>query len=149
MLQRLQRERQGAAALTGTGLVAAGAIGGGLAGFYYYRELKGAVIAPLAGRRLRALAMRSRQVGRLAHLGRTGKVFAHGVTGGIRSVLSGGKFKEGFLSAGFTAFASPMISRVGAATGSNVLRSDSGWGCWCERHRNSQAESFGMGFTTG
>ena len=78
-------------------------------------------MAPLAGRRLRALAMRSRQVGRLAHLGRTGKVFAHGVTGGIRSVLSGGKFKEGFLSAGFTAFASPMISRVGAATGSNVL----------------------------
>ncbi|WP_181389775.1 FG-GAP-like repeat-containing protein [Leucothrix pacifica] len=39
---------------------------------------------------------------RLSIAGRTAKVLAHGVAGGAMSVLRGGKFKEGFVSAGFS-----------------------------------------------
>ncbi len=38
----------------------------------------------------------------LSNLGRVAKVVNHGVAGGAMSVLRGGKFKEGFVSAGFS-----------------------------------------------
>lgn len=43
------------------------------------------------------------------------KVAAHGIAGGVSSVLRDGKFKSGFLSSGFTEFASPLINGVSRA----------------------------------
>ena len=49
------------------------------------------------------------------------KTLAHGVVGGTSSAASGGRFKEGFMSAGFTQFASPTLGRVsGDAVGRTV-----------------------------
>ncbi len=44
--------------------------------------------------------------GALSGLQKVGKVIVHGVAGGLSSRLSGGRFKDGFLSAGFTQAAS-------------------------------------------
>lgn len=40
------------------------------------------------------------------------RVLAHAVGGGVTSVLQGGKFQSGFLSAGFAQFAAPGIGRI-------------------------------------
>ena len=41
------------------------------------------------------------------------KVLAHGVAGGVMSRLQGGKFGDGFLSAGVAELSSPMIDNIG------------------------------------
>ncbi len=48
----------------------------------------------------------------LTHAQFAGKILAHGVVGGTRSVLSGGKFGTGFLSGGVAAAATPVISKI-------------------------------------
>ena len=48
-----------------------------------------------------------------------GKVVAHGTVGGLSSVAQGGSFSDGFRSAGFTQFASPI---VGTAPGGKIGR---------------------------
>jgi RHS repeat-associated protein len=45
-------------------------------------------------------------------IGYTAKVLAHGVAGGVMQSLEGGKFGNGFLSAGFAEAASPGIDRI-------------------------------------
>lgn len=44
------------------------------------------------------------------------KVVAHGMTGGVMSVLQGGKFGHGFASAGMAQFAAPGIDGVDSTT---------------------------------
>ena len=48
--------------------------------------------------------------GSMAHVGKT---IAHGVAGGIMSVLNGGKFGHGFISAGVVQLAAPGINNLG------------------------------------
>ncbi|MEO9943780.1 RHS repeat-associated core domain-containing protein [Paraglaciecola sp.] len=45
-----------------------------------------------------------------------GKVLAHGMTGGVMSVLQGGKFGHGFASAGMAQFAAPGIDGIDSTT---------------------------------
>ncbi|MCV2884758.1 hypothetical protein OE749_08620 [Aestuariibacter sp. AA17] len=81
-------------ALTGvTNTVALGAMTGFVAGGVATGSLKGALVGAFTG------AM----FGQLHNMAPgAGKVIAHGVAGGISSVLNGGKFGHGFLSAGLT-----------------------------------------------
>jgi hypothetical protein len=44
-------------------------------------------------------------------------VLAHGIAGGVMSVLQGGKFGSGFLSAGFVELAGPMIGKINSTAG--------------------------------
>jgi hypothetical protein len=44
------------------------------------------------------------------------KVLAHGATGGVMSVLQGGKFGHGFAAAGMAQFAAPGIDNIDSAT---------------------------------
>ena len=46
-----------------------------------------------------------------------GKTLAHGIAGGISSVLNGGKFGHGFVSAGFTQAFSGAIDKIGGRIG--------------------------------
>ncbi|MBS0514687.1 MAG: hypothetical protein JSS16_04365 [Proteobacteria bacterium] len=52
--------------------------------------------------------------GNITAIGETGKVLAHGMLGGVSAVLSGGKFGNGFLSAGIAEAASGKIAGVDA-----------------------------------
>jgi len=75
------------------GSVGAGALTGFVSGAVATGSLKGALIGAFTGG----------MFGELHHMAKGfGKVIAHGTVGGIGSVLSGGKFGHGFLSAGFT-----------------------------------------------
>lgn len=47
-----------------------------------------------------------------ASAGHIGKVVAHGMTGGVMSVLQGGKFGHGFAAAGMAQFAAPGIDGI-------------------------------------
>uniref|UniRef100_UPI00215C34EF RHS repeat domain-containing protein n=1 Tax=Alteromonas lipotrueae TaxID=2803814 RepID=UPI00215C34EF len=76
-----------------TNAVASGAITGFLSGGVATGSLKGAVVGAFTGAMFGQL--HSMKAG-------VGKVFAHGVAGGVSSVLGGGKFGHGFLAAGFT-----------------------------------------------
>jgi len=76
-----------------TNAVASGAITGFLSGGVATGSLKGAVIGAFTGAMFGQL--HSMKAG-------IGKVIAHGVAGGISSVLNGGKFGHGFAAAGFT-----------------------------------------------
>jgi hypothetical protein len=73
--------------------VAGGAVAGFVAGGIATGSLRGALVGAFTG------AM----FGQLHNMAAgAGKVVAHGFAGGISSVLNGGKFGHGFLSAGFT-----------------------------------------------
>lgn len=52
--------------------------------------------------------------GEITAIGETGKVLAHGLAGGVGSVLSGGKFGNGFLSAGVAEAVSGRIAGIDA-----------------------------------
>lgn len=49
---------------------------------------------------------------KLSGIGRTAKIVAHGVTGGVLSDVQGGKFAHGFFSAGFSEAAGPLSAGV-------------------------------------
>ena len=73
--------------------VAGGAVAGFVAGGIATGSLRGAVVGAFTGA----------VFGQLHNMAAgTGKVVAHGIAGGVSSVLNGGKFGHGFLSAGFT-----------------------------------------------
>jgi len=80
--------------LTGiTNTVALGAITGFVAGGISTGTLKGALVGAFSGAIF----------GQLHNMAPgAGKVISHGIAGGVSSVLNGGKFGHGFLSAGFT-----------------------------------------------
>ncbi len=44
----------------------------------------------------------------------------HGAVGGARAVLSGGKFKDGFVAAGFAQIAAPVIDNIDSSAGQVV-----------------------------
>jgi RHS repeat-associated protein len=73
--------------------IAGGAVAGAVAGAISTGSLRGALVGAISGAMFGSLHNMS--AGAL-------KVAAHGVAGGISSVLSGGKFGHGFLSAGLT-----------------------------------------------
>jgi RHS repeat-associated protein len=73
--------------------IVGGAVAGAVAGAISTGSLRGALVGALTGAAFGALHNMS--AGAL-------KVAAHGVAGGVSSVLSGGKFGHGFLSAGVT-----------------------------------------------
>lgn len=50
-----------------------------------------------------------------------GKILAHGVVGGSSSRLSGGSFRDGFVSGGFTEFASPAIGTTPGGRTARVI----------------------------
>ena len=111
----------GVAATIGVGgAIAAGAIGGGLSGLITTGSLKGMLNGAITGaifagigQGFSGLSESSSLVKSTAALGNTGKtivtsytaaghvarVVAHGVAGGVSSVLNGGKFKAGFTAA--------------------------------------------------
>lgn len=65
-------------------------------------------------------------VGKLANANSWGpleRVAAHGVVGGASSRLSGGKFKHGFLSAGFAKLSSPFVEQAFESTEARVAAS--------------------------
>jgi RHS repeat-associated protein len=76
-----------------TSTIAQGAITGFIAGGVATGSLRGALVGAFSGAvfgELHSMASGA------------GKVIAHGMAGGLSSVLNGGKFGHGFLSAGFT-----------------------------------------------
>ncbi len=73
--------------------IAGGAVAGAVAGAISTGSLRGVLVGALTGAAFGALHNMS--AGAL-------KVAAHGVAGGVSSVLNGGKFGHGFLSAGVT-----------------------------------------------
>jgi hypothetical protein len=76
-----------------TNIVAQGAITGFIAGGVATGSLKGALVGAFSGAMFGQLHSMTQGVG---------KVIAHGMAGGLSSVLNGGKFGHGFMSAGFT-----------------------------------------------
>ncbi|ALU44689.1 RHS repeat-associated core domain-containing protein [Pseudoalteromonas rubra] len=76
-----------------TSTIAQGAITGFISGGVATGSLRGALVGAFSGAMFGHL--HSMAPG-------AGKVIAHGITGGVSSVLNGGKFGHGFLSAGFT-----------------------------------------------
>jgi RHS repeat-associated protein len=79
--------------------IAIGAIAGGLAGYVTTGSLEGALLGAVSGAAFGALHGWSPNGG-LWSAGGLGKVAAHGFVGGVTSVMQGGKFGHGFLSAG-------------------------------------------------
>jgi RHS repeat-associated protein len=53
-------------------------------------------------------------------VGRTAKIVAHGVTGGVLSDVQGGKFAHGFASAGFSEAAGPLTQGIDSQLGQGV-----------------------------
>ncbi len=116
------------------GALAAGALGGGLAGLITTGSLKGMLIGAVSGAAFAGIGNYFGGLGKasaltkiadngklvLSGLGKAAKIISHGIAGGVRTVLSGGKFKTGFLSAGFTQAASPMIGRIESDMGQVV-----------------------------
>ena len=113
--------------------IAAGAIGGGLAGLVSTGTLKGMLIGAVSGAAFAGIG--NFYKGQIASNFKNGistlknglttaqsigRVILHGVAGGVRSVLSGGKFKVGFVSAGFTQVAAPAIGLAQSDAGQAV-----------------------------
>ncbi len=94
--------------LTTAGMMLAGAIGGGLAGLITTGSLKGALIGAITG----ATFAKIGTVIRATQIGRLGKAVMHGVTGGARSMLSGGSFKSGFITGSVTTYSAPAIADI-------------------------------------
>jgi RHS repeat-associated protein len=105
-------------ASVGTGFVAGGVATGSLRG-----ALTGAFTAGIfhgIGTHFQGL---QDSAGVLSTGARIGKTLAHGVAGGISSVLNGGKFGHGFASAGFTQAFSGAIDKIGGRIG-NITKGD-------------------------
>lgn len=58
---------------------------------------------------------------KLSAIGRTAKIVAHGVTGGVLSDVQGGKFAHGFASAGFSEAAGPLTESMPTQMGRGVV----------------------------
>jgi RHS repeat-associated protein len=95
---------------------AAGLVGSG-------GDLKAGLIGALAAGAFYGISqtpLGKAQFGTLAH---GGKIVAHGFTGGIAAKASGGEFRHGFLSAGASAFASPLIESAQSSGGRIIAAS--------------------------
>ncbi len=118
------------AALSAGAALAAGAIGGGLAGLVTTGTLKGMLIGAISGAAFAGIG--NHFAGKIAANVRSGvatlknglsaaqqagKVLMHGAAGGLRSVLSGGNFRTGFVAAGFAQLAAPVIDNIDSSTG--------------------------------
>ena len=104
----------------GTGLWAS--IGtGAAAGFITTGSLKGALVGGLTAGMFHGVGTYFSGLkdasGALSAAARAGKVLAHGIVGGVSSVLGGGKFGDGFLSAGVTQALSFKIDEIGGRIG--------------------------------
>ncbi len=106
----------GAQFLAGLGNFGAAVVSGFVAGGVASGSLKGATVGAFSAALFYGVGSAFDGVsgadsfGTLAHAGKT---LAHGVAGGVMSVLNGGKFGHGFVSAGFTQLAAPGINRFG------------------------------------
>ncbi|MCF2910861.1 hypothetical protein L1285_21370 [Pseudoalteromonas sp. DL2-H2.2] len=104
----------------GTGFwasIGTGALAGGIATGSLKGALTGAFTAGMfhgIGTHFQGLAD---SAGVLSTGAKIGKVLAHGLAGGISSVMSGGKFGHGFVSAGFTQAFSGVIDKIGGRIG--------------------------------
>ncbi len=97
-------------ALVGGNAVALGALAGAAAGAASAAVnggniLKGAITGGISGAIFAGIGV--------SGWGDTAKVLAHGVAGGFMSVVQGGKFGQGFLSAGFAKFATTNLTNGG------------------------------------
>ena len=95
-------------ATIGTGFVAGGIATG---------SLKGALVGALTAGAFHGVGTHFKGLGKLTSGLKATKVLAHGVVGGISSVLSGGKFGHGFASAGFTQALGGAIDGIPTKTG--------------------------------
>jgi RHS repeat-associated protein len=95
------------------GAVATGAIAGGVA----TGSLKGALVGGISAGLFYGIGTHfdklADSAGVLSTGARVGKVAAHAMAGGISSVMNGGKFGHGFVSAGFTQTFSGVIDKIG------------------------------------
>ncbi|MCP3664950.1 MAG: hypothetical protein GY696_21040, partial [Gammaproteobacteria bacterium] len=104
------------ASLSATGMLVAGAIGGGLSGLVTTGTLKGAINGALSGAVTAGIgnwgdaAMKAGKYSKMAI--KTMKAGMHGIRGGVASVMNGGKFAAGFSSAGMSSFAGGYIGRI-------------------------------------
>ncbi len=90
---------------------------GALAGYVTTGSLKGALTGAFTAGAFYGVGSAFEGVNTsFASAGHMGKVLAHGVTGGIMSVLQGGKFGHGFAAAGMAQFAAPGIDGIDAGT---------------------------------
>jgi RHS repeat-associated protein len=87
----------------GTGFVSGGIATG---------SFKGALIGAFTAGAFHGVGTHFEGLGKLSPGLRAAKVFAHGVVGGVSSVLSGGKFGHGFASAGVTQALSGSIDSI-------------------------------------
>ncbi|MCP3663242.1 MAG: hypothetical protein GY696_12235 [Gammaproteobacteria bacterium] len=112
------------ASLSATGMLVAGAIGGGLSGLVTTGTLKGAIIGALSGAVTAGIgnwgdaAMKAGKYSKMAVM--TMKAGMHGIRGGVASVMNGGKFAAGFSSAGMSSFAGGYIGRIENSFGQAV-----------------------------
>lgn len=91
----------------GTGFVAGGIATG---------SLKGALIGAFTAGAFHGVGTHFQGVGKLTSGLKAAKALAHGVVGGISSVLNGGKFGHGFASAGLTQALSGSIDGIDKGT---------------------------------
>ena len=89
-----------------SGAVASGSLQGGLIGAFSAGLFYG--IGSAFGK------MAAANGGSLSAGQTLGKILAHGLAGGVMSVLQGGKFGDGFLAAGVTQAFAPGIDKIGA-----------------------------------
>ena len=108
-----------AGSLTSKGMLVAGAIGGATAGLITTGSIKGTLTGAISGAAFAGVGNLFAETGSLHKIGtiivgsgekvataakvitHSFKTLSHGFVGGIRSVMSGGSFNTGFLSAGF------------------------------------------------
>jgi len=109
--------------MSGWTAAAKGALTGFVAGGVATGSLRGALVGALTGAAFGGIHD--------GYLGKTmtttmkvGKIALHGLTGGVGSVLNGGKFGHGFFAAGFTQFSSMKgwMPSVGANTFSQRIK---------------------------
>ena len=105
-------------ASVGTGFISGGIATGSLRG-----ALAGAFTAGMFHEIGTQFQSMTDSAGVLSAGARIGKTFAHGIAGGISSVLNGGKFGHGFASAGFTQAFSGAIDKIGGRIG-NITKGD-------------------------
>ena len=99
----------------GTGLwasIGTGFVAGGIA----TGSLKGALVGAFTAGAFHGVGTHFEGLGKLTSGLKAAKVIAHGVVGGISSVLSGGKFGHGFASAGLTQALSGSIDGIDKGT---------------------------------
>ena len=95
-------------ASVGTGFIAGGIATG---------SLRGALVGAFTAGAFHGVGTTFEGFGKLTLGLKAAKVLAHGLVGGISSVLSGGKFGHGFASAGLTQAFSGAIDKIGGRIG--------------------------------